>query len=79
MDLNLELWNEINSTPGVTEATKTSLHTRIMRLIEQSKATPAGKKHGATIMTQAASMAADKTAANRNTKPLAGDAKPKSI
>lgn len=77
--LNEEIWNEINSTPTLPEEAKKSLHVRIMRLIEQAQATPVGKRLGVTVMTQEASHAADKVAANRKNKPLAGDAKPKSL
>lgn len=79
MNLNEEIWNVINATPRIPEEVKKTLHVSIMRLIEQSKATPVGRKLGVTIMTPEASHAADKTAQNRKTKPLAGDAKPKSI
>lgn len=79
MQLNEEIWNEINSTPSIPEEVKKSLHVRVMRLIEQSQATPAGKTLGVTVMTQEASLAADKVAQNRRNPPLAGDAKPKSL
>lgn len=79
MDLNEEIWGEINATPALPEEVKKSLHVRIMRMIEASKATPVGRKLGVTIMTQEASLAADKVAADRNRKPLAGDSKPKSV
>lgn len=79
MQLNEEIWNEIESTVGLSEEAKKSLHVRIMRLIEQSRATPVGKKHGVTVMTAEASLAADKVASDRRGKPLAGDAKPKSL
>ncbi len=79
MQLNEEIWNEIDSTLQIPEETKMNLHVRIMRLVEQSQATPVGKKLGVTVMTQEASLAGNKTATNRRTKPLAGDAKPKSV
>lgn len=79
MNLNEMIWKEINSTPGLAEASKTSLHTRIMRLVEVSQTSPVGQKLGVTVMTQASSAAGDKQASNRHQKPLAGDAKPKSI
>jgi hypothetical protein len=79
MQLNEEIWGEINSTLKLPEEVKKNLHVRIMRLIEESQATPVGKKLGVTIMTQEASLVADKVASNRRNKPLAGDAKPKSI
>jgi len=79
MQLNEEIWGEINATPKLPAEVKKNLHVRIMRLIEASQATPVGKKLGVTIMTQEASLAGDKVAANRNKAPLAGDAKPKSV
>ncbi len=79
MQLNEEIWNAINATPKLPEEVKKTLHVTIMRLVEQSKATPVGQKLGVTIMTQEASLAGDKIAANRQNKPLAGDAKPKSV
>ena len=79
MALNVEIWNEINSTPTLSEETKKSLHVRIIRLIEESQSNPLKKKLGVTIMTEEASMGGDKVATNRNQLPLAGDAKPKSL
>lgn len=79
MRLNEEIWNEINTTPTMSEEVKKNLHIRIMRLIEKANATPVGKKLGVTVMTPEASHAGDKVAANRKNKPLAGDAKPKSL
>ena len=79
MNLNEQIWNEINSTPSIPEGSKKALHVRIMRLVEQSRASPVGKKLGATFMTQEASLAGDKQAANRNASPLAGGIKPKSV
>ncbi len=79
MRLNEEIWNEINSTLKLSDEIKRSLHVRIIRLIEESQSNPARKTLGVTIMTEEASMAADKVAANRHNPPLAGDAKPKSI
>lgn len=79
MRLNEQIWDQINTTPGLSEETKKTLHVNIMRLIEQANATPVGKQLGVTVMTQEASLAADKVAQNRKNKPLAGDAKPKSL
>lgn len=79
MNLNEEIWGEINATPSLPEEVKTNLHVRIMRRIELSQATPMGRKLGVTVMTQEASLAADKVAADRHRKPLAGDSKPKSV
>lgn len=79
MRLNKEIWDQINSTPGIPEDIKKSLHVNIMRAIEQSKATPVGKTLGVTVMTQESSLAGDKVAQNRKNKPLAGDPKPKSL
>jgi hypothetical protein len=79
MQLNEEIWGEINQTPKLPEEVKKSLHVKIMRLIEASQSNLARQHLGVTIMTQEASLAGDKVAANRNTPPLAGDAKPKSI
>jgi hypothetical protein len=47
-------------------------------LIEESKK-PTGKRLGVTIMTQEASLAADRVVANRKLKGKPTDAKPKSI
>jgi hypothetical protein len=55
MDLNKEIWEAISATPRFPEKSKQALHVRIMRLIEESRK-PTGKKLGATIMTQEASM-----------------------
>lgn len=79
MQLNEEIWNVINSTVGISDDVKKTLHTSIMRLIEQSKRSPVGRKLGVTVMTQEGSMAGDKVASDRRGKPLAGDAKPKSL
>jgi len=79
MRLNEEIWDAINATPKIPEEIKKTLHVTIIRLIEQSQATPVGKKLGVTIMTQEASLAGDKVASDRNRKPLAGDAKPRSV
>jgi len=80
MQLNEEIWGEINATPKLPEEVKKSLHVRIMRLIEASQAKGSVRKPlGVTIMTQEASLAGDKVAQNRSNPPLAGDAKPKSI
>jgi len=79
MQLNEEVWNEIDSTPSIPAESKKNLHVRIMRLIGQSQASPVGKKLGVTIMTQEESLAGDKQASNRNAAPLAGDPKPKSL
>lgn len=79
MNLNEDIMSAIDATPKIPQEVKTNLHIRIMRLIEQSQATPVGRKLGVTIMTQEASLSADKVASNRRNKPLAGDAKPKSI
>ena len=79
MRLNEQIWDEINGTPGLSEESKKTLHVNIMRLIEKANATPVGKQLGVTVMTQEASLAADKVASNRKNKPLAGDAKPKSL
>lgn len=79
MQLNEEIWGEINAAPKLPEEVKKSLHVRIMRLIEASQSNLARKHLGVTIMTQEASLAADKVASNRNNPPLAGDAKPKSL
>lgn len=79
MLLNEEIWNAINAAPKLPENIKKSLHITIMRLVEQSKATPVGQKLGVTIMTQESSLAGDKIASGRKNKPLAGDAKPKSL
>lgn len=79
MQLNEEIWNVINSTVGISDDVKKTLHTSIMRLIEQSKRSPVGRKLGVTVMTQEGSMAGDKQASDRKSKPLPGDAKPKSL
>lgn len=79
MALNQEIWNEINATPTLPEEVKKQLHVRIMRAIEAAQATPVQKKLGVTVMTQEASLAAQKVAENRNEPPLAGDAKPKTV
>ena len=79
MALNVEIWNEINATPTLSEETKKSLHVRIIRLIEASQSNPAKEKLGVTMMTEEASQAGDKVATNRNQLPLAGDAKPRSL
>ena len=79
MQLNEEIWNEIDSTLKIPADTKKNLHIRIMRLVEQAKETPVGKKLGVTVMTQEASLAGDKVAQNRKTPPLAGGPKPKSV
>lgn len=79
MKLNEEIWDAINSTPSIPAESKKNLHVRIMRLVELSQDSPVGKKLGATVMTQEASLAGDKVATNRNKPPLAGDAKPKSV
>ena len=79
MKLNEEIWDAINSTPSLPDESKKSLHVRIMRLIEQSQASPVGQRLGATVMTQEASLAGDKQASNRKKPPLAGDSKPKSL
>ena len=79
MNLNEQIWDAINSTPSIPAESKKALHVRIMRLVEQSQASPVGKKLGATFMTQEASLAGDKQAANRKASPLAGDIKPKSV
>jgi len=77
MNLNEEIMSAIDATPKLPKEVKTNLHIRIMRLIEESQATPVGKKLGVVVMTQESSLAGDKVAADRNRKPLAGDAKPK--
>ena len=80
MQLNEEIWGVINATPKMPEEVKKSLHVNIMRLIEESQAKASVRKPlGVTIMTQEASLAGDKVAANRDQPPLAGDAKPKTI
>ncbi len=79
MDLNVEVWNEINSTPGMTDEVKKTLLVRVMRKIEESNATPAHKKLGVTIMTQESSLAGDKVASDRKAKPMPGDARPKTL
>tara|TARA_R110002096_G_scaffold108964_2_gene238491 strand:+ start:2343 stop:2582 length:240 start_codon:yes stop_codon:yes gene_type:complete len=79
MQLNEEIWDAINSTPSIPAESKKNLHVRIMRLVEQSQASPVGKKLGVTVMTQEGSLAGDKQASNRDAPPLAGDAKPKSL
>lgn len=78
MNLNEEIWNEINSTPGMSEEVKKTLLVRVMRKIEEAK-TPVGRKLGVTIMTQEASLAADKIAQNRKRSPMPGDATPKRL
>lgn len=78
MDLNIEIWNEINTTPGMSEEVKKTLLVRIMRKIEESKS-PVGRKLGVTIMTQEASLAGDRVAQNRKKPPMAGDAIPKRL
>jgi hypothetical protein len=78
--LNEEIWDALNATPKLPEEVKKSLHVRIMRLIEASQAKGSVRKPlGVTIMTQESSLAGDRIAQNRNNKPLAGDARPKSI
>jgi hypothetical protein len=79
MELNEEIWGLISSTVGISEDAKKALHAQIMRLIEQSKASPVGRKMGVAVMTQEASLSADKVASDRRNKPLAGDAKPKTL
>ena len=79
MDLNQEVWNVIDATPRIPEEVKKSLHLKVMRLFEQARSTPVGKKHGVTIMTQEASLAGDRTAQDRNAGSTPGDAKPKTV
>lgn len=78
MKLNEEIWDAINATPKMPEEVKKSLLITILRLIEKSQATPVGQKLGVTIMTQEASLGADKVVSGRR-KALPGDAKPKSV
>ena len=78
MKLNEEIWGAINATPKMPEEVKKTLHVTIMRLIEQSQATPVGQKLGVTVMTQEASLGADKHVSGRS-EPLAGDPKPKTL
>lgn len=79
MDLNNEIWNAIDTTPRIPEEVKRSLHVKIMRLVELSRSSPVGSKRGVTVMTQEASLAADKTAQDRRTGGNPGDAKPKTV
>jgi hypothetical protein len=78
MDLVEEIWSAIDATPKLSEDVKKTLHVEILRLIEESKK-PTGKRLGVTIMTQEASLAADRVVANRKLKGKPTDAKPKSI
>ncbi len=78
MKLNEEIWDAINATPKMPEEVKKSLLVTILRLIEKSQATPVGQKLGVTIMTQEASLGADRVVSGGR-KPLPGDAKPKTI
>lgn len=77
MQLNEEIWDAINATPKLPEEVKKTLLVTIMRLIEESR-TPVREKLGVTIMTQEASLGADKHVSGRRA-PLAGDPKPRSI
>jgi hypothetical protein len=79
MDLNKEVWDVIEATPKIPDEIKRSLHVKIMRLFEQARATPVGKKHGVTIMTQEASLAGDKVAQDRHADINPGEAKPKNL
>lgn len=74
MDISQEIKKVIDSTVGVPDAVKASLHVNIMRLVERMRSSPLGKKHGVTVMTQEASLAGDDTARDRRTQP-----KPKTI
>jgi hypothetical protein len=66
MNLNEEIWNIINSRSRITtEEQKRAVHVEIMRAVEKSK-TNVGKKLGVTVMTEAASLAGNASAQNRN-------------
>ena len=71
MNLNEEIWAKINATPKLPEEVKKTLHITIMRLIEESKASPVGKKLGVTVMTQEASMRGDPDAPPSSARPKA--------
>ena len=79
MNINEELWSIINGTPKLSEEMKKSLYTKIGRLFEQARQSPAGKKHGVTIMTQEASLAGDKVAQDRRQEWDPNGSKPKNI
>jgi len=79
MQLTEQIWEAIDATPSLPAEMKKSLHLRIMRLVEASQASPVGKKLGVTVMTQAASLAGDKVAKDRNVDQLPGGSKPKSV
>lgn len=79
MDLSKEVWNAIDTTPRIPEEVKKSLHVKVMRLVEQSRSSPVGLKHGVTVMTPEASLAGDKTAQDRRTGGNPGDSKPRTI
>lgn len=69
MNLNEEIWAKISATPKLPDEIKRTLHINIMRLIEESKASPVGKKLGATVMTQEASMRGDPDAPPSTARP----------
>ena len=79
MDLNQEVWDAINATPKIPDEVKKSLHVKVMRLFEQARATPVGKRLGVTIMTQEASLAGDRIAQDRKADSNPGAPKPKSL
>lgn len=79
MDLNAEIWAVIDSKPRIPAEVKRSLHVEIVRLIEESRRNPGARKLGVTVMTEAGSLAGNKTAADRHAAQNPGDAKPKTV
>jgi hypothetical protein len=78
MNLTEEIWDAINATPSLPQASKKALHVSIIRLIEESRK-PTGNRLGVTIMTQEASLAGDAVAADRKKEQDPTAPKPKSL
>ena len=79
MDLSQAIWKIIESRPKITtDEQKRALHVDIMRVVEMSK-THVGKKLGVTIMTEGASLAADKVNQQPGYRGTPGDPKPRSV
>lgn len=79
MDLNQEIWRAIDATPKLSDESKKTLHAKVMRLFEQARTSPVGKKLGVTVMTQEGSLAGDRSAQNRDAPQDPNSARPKSI
>ena len=69
MNLNEEIWAKINAAPKLPDDVKRTLHISIMRLIEESRKSPVGKKLGVTVMTEEASMRGDPDAPPSAARP----------